>query len=52
MYRVIDTKNMATARERGILDAIYIDAREVRNGPALSCGQLKRRIEKAVRELR
>ena len=52
VYRVIDTKNLTTAREWGILDAIYIDGREVRNGPPLSYEKMKRRIEKAARRLR
>ncbi|MCX6093299.1 MAG: GNAT family N-acetyltransferase [Candidatus Bipolaricaulota bacterium] len=52
VYRVVDTKNMATANEWGILDALYVDDREVRNGPPLSYDKLKKRIEKAARRLR
>ncbi|MDD5219769.1 MAG: GNAT family N-acetyltransferase [Candidatus Bipolaricaulis sp.] len=51
VYRVIDTKSMATANEWGILDALYIDDREVRIGPPPSYEKIKRRIEKAARRL-
>ena len=52
VYRVIDTKDMAVASEWGILDALYIDDREVRTGPPPSYIKLRRKIEKEARKLR
>jgi GNAT superfamily N-acetyltransferase len=52
VYRVVDTKNMATANEWGILDALYIDDREVRIGPPPPYERIRKRIEKAARRLK
>ncbi len=52
VYRVIDTKDMATAREWGILDGLFIDDREIRVGPPLSYEKIKKRIESRARRLR
>ncbi len=52
VYCVVDTKNMATTREWGILDALCIDGREVHIGPPPSYEKIESRIEKAARRLK
>jgi GNAT superfamily N-acetyltransferase len=52
VHRVIDTTNMTTAREWGLLDALYVDDQEVSTGPPPSYDKIKRLINRRARGLR
>jgi len=51
-FREIDTFNRNTLLEWGIVDALYIDGKEVRTGPPPSYYKIKKKIEKRVRKLK
>lgn len=48
VYRVIDTTDLATAREWGRLDALFVDKAEVNLGPPPSFQRIRRIIEKRL----
>jgi len=51
VFQEIDTTNMETFNEWGILDGLYIDGREVRTGPPPSYKKLERLIRRRVKKL-
>ncbi len=51
VYRVVDTLDLATAREWGILDGLYVDDKEVRTGPPPSYRTIKSIIERSARHI-
>jgi len=50
-FKVIDTSYRDVFQEWGITDAIYINNKELRNGPPPSYKKIKRRITRKVRRL-
>ncbi len=51
VYRVVDTLDMETAREWGILDGLYVDDREIRTGPPPSYASIRQVIDRSARRV-